>query len=227
MNHDETFGLSTATCAIADEILQRRKLASDSGPAEVLFYDIAARDFGFAWEAQAGTRWLFPIQSEGPTFVYYVCLRLQQLGYTIGQVLFATSGQGALFYATVASASPNSSGVVGLLPLDTAVHDFGGTLSSFAPNATVTLICPATAADNTFEGTTYKGTDLVGPLAAYMNGKVVATDQAVTYNADGTATTPGNIWLGDPQTSAATILCPAPGGGSAQNFPLAISPVCG
>lgn len=228
MNHDEILGLGAECRAVADQILNRRLATSGAGgPAEVLFYDTAAFDFGFAWEAGADTRWLFPIQSEGPTFVYYVCLRLQQLGYTIGQVLFATSGQGALFYTTVASAPANSSGVVGLLPLDTAVYDFGGTLSSFAPNATVTLICPGTAADNTFEGTTYKGTDLVGPLAAYMNGKVVATDQAVTYNADGTATTPGNIWLGDPQSGAATILCPAPPVGTSQNFPLAISPVCG
>lgn len=229
MSQDETFGLSVATREIVATIVERRpRPRSQTGSTAVLFYDSAALDFGFAWEAaDQANRWLFPIQSEGPTFVYYVCLRLQQLGYQIGQVLFATAGQGALFYATLASALPNSAGVVGLLPGDTQVHDFGGTLSSFAPGATVTLICSSTAADNTFEGTVYKGTDLVGPLAAYMNGKVVATDQAVTWNPNGTAATTGNIWLGDPQSGSASILCPAPGGGTSQNFPLTTSPICG
>jgi hypothetical protein len=220
--------LSAATRAVAEEVLSRQRTATASGSTAVLFYDASALDFGLAWEAgDQANRWLFPIQAEGPTFVYYVCLRLQQLGYGIGQVLFATAGQGALFYATVATAGANSSGVVGLLPLDTAVHDFGGTLSSFAADATVTLICDSTAADNDFQGTVYKGIDLVGPLAAYMNGKVVATDQAVVRNNDGTATTVGNVWVGDPQTGVATILCPAPGGGVPQSFPLAIQPVCG
>lgn len=219
---------SEASRALADAILSSKRARAASGTTAVLFYDAPALDFGLAWEAlDQPNRWLFPIQPEGPTFVYYVCLRLQQLGYGIGQVLFATAGQGALFFATVASASPNSAGVVGLLPGNTAVHDFGGTLSSFAPDATVTLVCDSTAADNDFQGTIYKGVDLVGPLAAYMNGKVVATDQPVVRNRDGTATTVGNVWVGDPQTGAATILCPAPGGGVAQPFPLAIQPVCG
>jgi hypothetical protein len=231
MNRDETFGLPAGVRAAVEEILSRRQplatAAAASGPAEVLFYDQVAFDFAFGWVGTSSTRWMFPIQAEGPTYVYYVCMRLQQLGYTTDQVLFATSGQGAVFYATVASAAVNSSGVIGLLPGNTPVFDFGGTLSAFAPNATVTLICPSSAADNDYEGTVYHGTELVGNLAIYMNGKVVATDAAVTYDPVGTAATPGNIWTGDPQSGTASILCPAPGAGNTQNFPLGITPVCG
>ncbi|NJL28895.1 MAG: hypothetical protein HC897_13880 [Thermoanaerobaculia bacterium] len=222
MTHDDAFDLSAKARALADEILARKQpsggTAADSIAAtQVMFYDKPAFDFGFAWQAKDHeNRWLFPVETEAPQFVYYVLLRLQQIGQQAGQVLFATSGQGAVFYTTLASASPNSSGVVGLLPQNTPPHDFGSTLYSFAPDATVTLVCPSTAADQTFEGTVYKGTDLVGPLAAYVNGKVVATDQTIVWNADGTATTPGNVWVGDPQTGTASILCPAPPAGAAR-----------
>jgi hypothetical protein len=232
MTNDDSFHLSTRTRAVAEKILAQKrerisKHAESLAPTQVMFYDAAARDFGFAWDAKDHEhRWLFPVQTEAPQFIYYVLLRLQQIGHQAGQVLFATAGQGALFYTTLASAIPNSSGVVGLLPQDTQPHDFGPTLYSFAPDATVTLITPSTAGDQTYEGTVYKGTDLIGPLATYVNGKVVATDQAIVWNTDGTATTTGNVWVGDPATGAATILCPAPPVGGSQNFPLDPNPVC-
>lgn len=196
--------------------------AAGEAPVQVLFYDPAAADFAFAWHTAApAKRWLFQVAAAGPPFLYYLCLRLQQLGHPPAQVLMATAGEGALFFCAGARlASPNSPGAIGLLPLATPPADFGSTLQAFAPGATLTLLTSATAGDQTFEGNEYRGVELVGPLASYLDGWVVATDQAISWHGDGTASTTGNIWIGDPATGVAAILCPARADGARQNFPL-------
>lgn len=222
---DDPFGLSPEAREVAERGLARlseeRAALDSTRPTQVLFYHDAARDFGFAWQAlDAANRWLFPVQNEGPRFVYYILKRLQDQGRAAGALLFATKGAGALFYATLDSADQNSEGVVGMLPKDTQAFDFGSTVNSFAPQAKTTILSDQTAAENLFEGTTYQGTELVGLLATYVDGSVLASDQPVTCQADGTAVTTGNIWEGDPLTSQATIKYPAPGGGQTQPFPL-------
>lgn len=223
MNPEETSRLAEAPPSFLEETesLGRALAAGDKAGAQVLFYDRGARDFAFAWAAaRPAGRWLFPVSPQGPQFLYYVCMRLQQQGHSAAHVLIAAAGQGALFYATAAPAEASSPGVIGLLPLDTPPADFGTTLGAYAPGATLTLLTSATAGDSTFEGAEYEGAELVGLLAVYTSGKVVAADQAVVWNADGTASTTGNIWVGDPATGVAAILCPAPADGAQQNFPL-------
>jgi hypothetical protein len=226
MSHDDDpFGLSPEAREVAERGLARQsaeRAALDStSPTQVLFYHETARDFGFAWQAlDAVNRWLFPVQNEGARFVYYILKRLQDQGKQAGIVLFATQGAGALFYVTFDTADQNSEGVVGMLPKDTQVFDFGTTVNSFAPQAKTTILSNQTAAENVYDGTTYQGTELVGLLATYVDGSVLASDQPVTCQADGTAVTTGNIWEGDPATSQATIKYPAPGGGQTQPFPL-------
>lgn len=222
---DDSFGLSPETRAFAERALAeqhaQRAALDSTNPTQVLFYHEAARDFGFAWEEKDGAnRWLFPVQNEGARFVYYILKRLQDQGRAAGVVLFATQGAGALFYVTFDTADQNSEGVVGLLPKDTQAFDFGSTVNTFAPQAKTTILSNQTAAENLFDGTTYQGTELVGLLATYVDGTVLASDQPVTCQPDGTAVTTGNIWEGDPMTSEATIKYPAPGGGQTQPFPL-------
>lgn len=222
---DDAFGLSPEARDVAERSFARQRAEGaalgGTRPTQVLFYHEAARDFGFAWQGgDPENRWLFPVQTEGPRFVYYVLKRLQDQGKAAGAVLFATKGAGALFYATEDTADPNSEGVVGMLPQDTQAFDFGSTVNSFAPQARTTILSDQTAAENVFEGTTYQGTELVGLLSIYIDGSVLASDQAVSCQADGTAVTTGNIWEGDPVTGQATIRYPAPGGGQTQPFPL-------
>lgn len=227
---DNPFGLPPEAVEEAERALAEQRegrAPSDlerldsTSPTQVLFYHEAARDFSFAWQAKdAVNRWLFPVTNEGARFVYYILKRLQDQGKQAGAVLFATKGAGALFYVTFDTADQNSEGVVGMLPKDTQAFDFGSTVNSFAPQAKTTLLSNQTAAENLYDGTTYLGTELVGLLATYVDGSVLASDQPVTCQADGTAVTTGNIWEGDPATSEATIKYPAPGGGQTQPFPL-------
>jgi hypothetical protein len=194
-------------------------------PTQVLFYDpAAARDFGFAWQAKdAANRWLFPVQQfeDGPVrFVYYILKRLQDQGKQAGTVLFATNGLGALFSVAPGPVQPTSKDAVGLLPGNVQPFDFGTTVAAFAPKAQTTMLSSSVAADNTYQGTTYKGSELVGLLAIYIDGATLGSDAAVAWQADGSAVTTGNIWQGDPLTGEATIKYPAPGGGNTQPFPL-------
>lgn len=201
--------------------------AAGEAPVQVLFYAPPAAAFAFAWQAaQPDRRWLFPLSAEGPQLLYYVCMRLQQQGYAAAQVLIA-AGQGAVG-VTAASAESPSTDALGLLPFATHPADFGTTLGSYAPGATLTLLTSAAAGERTLAGEPNlagaAGPELIGLLAVYGNGRVIAADRAVVWNADGTASTTGNIWVGDPQTGSATILRPARGDDDPQIFPLGIDP---
>lgn len=195
-------------------------------PSQLMFYHPAAYRFAFAWASVADTnRWIIPVEPPGPRFFYYNAKRLQDLGMPALQVLVATKGAGALFYAAPDDAAQNSSAVVGELPLDTTPADFGSTIARFTePGPTITILSNSTAGDIEFGGRTYKGTDLMVMLAAVMPGVVRATDGDVTLNPDGTAVTAGNIWRCDPAGDP-YIEFPAPGEGQMQPYPLGPAPV--
>lgn len=232
-DRQETFGLADA---LRDRVERRlaERLGDDvarsrdgQSPSQVMFYDPAHQTFAFRWaEGDPETRWIFPVESIGPRFCYYVLKRLQDLGVPANQILVDSRGQGALFYLTPDDVEITSDLVVGLLPGNTTPYDFGSTVNAFAPGAVVTLLSDGTAGQTTYEETEYDGTQLVGQLPLYICGFAstcgctLASDAEVTVADDGTATTPGNIWAGDPASGQATIAYPAPGEGQTQPFPL-------
>ncbi|MEM8962103.1 MAG: hypothetical protein AAGD38_11535 [Acidobacteriota bacterium] len=211
--------------------LAERPSKADADPAKsaVLFYRHEHLAFAYAWaEGDEANRWIFPVEPLGPTFMYYVLKRLQDIGLAARQILIDSKGQGALFYTTTEDVPITSDLVVGLLPGNTTAADFGSTVSTFAPGAVLTLLADSVAGSTDYESTTYDGTDLIGLLASFICGFAstcgctLASDQAVTLVDDGTATTAGNIWGGDAATGNASILYPAPGQGE-QSYPLAMS----
>jgi hypothetical protein len=230
MREPHEFELSALTIEQATQEFERqagiRSRFAATTPVQVLFYNAASKDFALAWVmADRANRWTFPVQQEGPRFVYYLLKRLQDQNLQAGAVIFATAGAGALFYATPDTADMNTSGVVGLLPQNTPPGDFGNTVSSFAPGAQLTLLSNATAASQVYQGQSYRGTELLGLLATYLSGSVRASDEAITCKPDGTANTTGNIWEGNPSTGEATITSHAPRGGQTQPiFPSALKP---
>lgn len=211
---------------IYERITRGRRALDATIPSQVMFYNPENYPCAFEWASVAGTnRWIFPFQTSGPSFIYYVCKRQEDIGMPALQLLLAGKGAGALFYAAPDDSPENSKLVVGQLPLNTLPADFGLTTSRFMnPGPTYTLLSDLTAGDITFEGTVYKGADLMVMLASVAPGVVRASDADVTCNADGTASTTGNIWRCDP-TGDPFIEFPAPGNGASQPFPLAPVPI--
>jgi hypothetical protein len=212
--------------AIYNRAAASRATLAETTPSQLMFYNPENYPFAFAWASISGTnRWIFPVETTGPRFIYYICKRQQDLGQPAMQLLMASKGAGALFYAAPDSYPENSDVVVGQLPLNTTPADFASTTSRFMnPGPTYTLLSDSTAGNQTFEGNEYMGSDLMVMMAAVAPGVVRASDAEVTCNADGTAVTAGNIWRCDP-TGDPFIESPAPGSGATQPFPLAPVPI--
>lgn len=190
----------------------RSRAADDDAITQVIFYDGLTLTFARTWQqGAADDRWAFEVTSDGPRFIYYVCMRLQQMGTPAAHVLITTRGAPAAFWVAPDGEPPYGSGVVGTASGNTMPTDFGVTLASFvASAATLTVLSDGVAAGD-------GGSDLLRPLSLTLGGYAVASDQAVSRRHDGTAETAGNIDAASPPNGTVTT---ERQGGAPQTFPL-------
>jgi hypothetical protein len=225
MNRDRIES-SDALRAYGDRVLQtaRRGVAASDAPSQVMFYNADTIAFAHAWGTANPNGYIFelakPSIDPSTKFIYYICMRLQQLGTPVSLLLISGKAAPALFYAGPDTVVEDSLDVVGPLPANTTAADFGSTLVFLcASGMTVILLGDSIAAEGTYGGTVYAGVDFISTISATASGYCLASDQPVTRNADGTAVTVGNIWQSDSNGDHVNKY-PAAGGGQTQPFPL-------
>jgi hypothetical protein len=188
---------------------------------QVLFYSAAFEPFATTWQtAVPDGRWAFRFSMDADvTFVSFVLEIMQDSGRPAQQLLIATKGGGAYFYCAPDTAEMTDKTVVGLIPNTRQPAKFANAVAAFAPGAPFTLLSDSGAGNTVIGNETYLGVDMMATIAVLLGQPMLASDQVVVRQADGTATTVGNIYeaLADGMCS---IKYPAPGGGQAQNFPL-------
>lgn len=199
--------------------------------SQVVFYDTAAFEFARTWAAALPNGFAFEVNSDGTLMIYTVAHRLLLLGWPALQIVIATKGAGALFYAAPDSSGESSDLVVGLLPGNTTPADFGSTLRGIvAANFTLTIASDSVAADTIVGDTTYSGQQFLADLGGQFTlfgaqSYVVGSDAPVTCAAGGTATTTGAIYQAAPPAGAVSVVSPAPPVGETQAFPLTPGPI--
>jgi hypothetical protein len=188
---------------------------------QVLFYSASSELFATTWQtAVPDGRWAFRFSMDADvSFISFVLEIMQDSGRPAQHVLIATKGGGAYFYGAPDDAVSSDKTVVGLLPDTRQPSRFANAVATFAPGAPFTLLSDSGAGNTVIGPDTYIGVDMMATIAAVLGQPMLASDEVVVRNADGTATTVGNIYeaLAD---GTCTIKYPAPGGGQAQNFPL-------